>query len=331
MTRKDVSIVVPIFNVETYLRKCLDSLYAQADDTMEVILVNDGSTDRSPIICEEYCGQHPGTLYINKVNGGLSDARNAGVRAATGRYIYFLDSDDWLAPHAIRTLYDFAETNRCEVVQGGFYYASDNRLEYDDSLKAPLTLNREEAMREIIRQKTVKNFAWGKLYKSDIVLDTPFREGVFFEDAFWQHLVIHKTVRYGIIPTPLYHYRQRTDSISGRFSLRNLDLLRGYEERLAFITAHYPQLTASMAKVYWEHCRGACETAAHSRSTELAGAFADYYHQADHRHAQLFSKALRHSPSYQLLHHCPRLYPAWQLVGRIWNHFFARRLKMTEV
>jgi len=115
---KTVSVIVPIYNVEVCLRKCLDSLYAQVDDTIEVILVNDGSTDSSPEICQEYISRYPSTIYVDKENGGLSDARNAGTKVASGKYVYYLDSDDWLASDTIRTLYAFAEANNCEVVQG---------------------------------------------------------------------------------------------------------------------------------------------------------------------------------------------------------------------
>jgi len=97
---KTVSVVIPIYNVQDYLTKCLNSLYDQLNDTIEVILVNDGSTDNSLEICRKYAEKYPNTIVIDKENGGLSDARNVGTEAASGEYIYYLDSDDWLAPGA---------------------------------------------------------------------------------------------------------------------------------------------------------------------------------------------------------------------------------------
>ena len=120
-----LSIIIPVYNVQDYLSHCLDSLYAQVDDTVEVILVNDGSTDDSLNICRRYADSYSNTVIIDKENGGLSDARNVGTKVATGDYIYYLDGDDWLAPNAIKTLLDYAIENDCEIVQGGFYYAYD--------------------------------------------------------------------------------------------------------------------------------------------------------------------------------------------------------------
>lgn len=93
-----ISVIVPVYNVQPYLPKCLNSLYDQFNDTIEVILVNDGSTDNSLEICRKYAERYPNTIVIDKENGGLSDARNVGTEAASGEYVYYLDSDDWVAP-----------------------------------------------------------------------------------------------------------------------------------------------------------------------------------------------------------------------------------------
>ena len=106
-----VSVVVPVYNVQEYLSQCLDSLYSQSYVDLEVILVNDGSTDNSLKICQEYAKLYTNTNLIIKENSGLSDTRNVGTIAAKGNYIYYLDSDDWLAPNAIKSLCDFAIEN----------------------------------------------------------------------------------------------------------------------------------------------------------------------------------------------------------------------------
>ena len=246
----NISIIVPIYNVENYLIQCLDSLYSQVTPSMEVILVNDGSTDHSLKICNNYKNKYPNTIIVNKENGGLSDARNAGTAIATGKYIYYLDSDDWLAPNALKQLYDFAEEHLCETVQGNFYYAYSDHLLLDNryvkETEIPFTLSRKEAMKELIKNEYIKNFAWGKLYLTSIAKKYPFQKGVYFEDAFWQHHIINEVERYGVLPTPLYYYRQRENSISGNFSIRNLDLLKGYEERLKFIQKEYPLIITNL-------------------------------------------------------------------------------------
>ena len=128
-----LSVVVPIYNVEPYLCQCLDSIVQNIFKGCEIILVNDGSTDGSLQICEKYRQQFPDVIRIvNKENGGLSEARNAGTVEAEGKYIYYLDSDDWVAPCALEKLYHYAEINNCDVVQGGFYYTFENQFVYDD-------------------------------------------------------------------------------------------------------------------------------------------------------------------------------------------------------
>lgn len=305
---KAISVVVPIFNVQEYLQECLDSLYAQIDDSVEVILVNDGSTDGSLAICEECVKKYPETILVNKVNGGLSDARNVGTEAVTGEYIYYLDSDDWLVPNAIKTLYDFAVENHCDVVQGGFYYAYDDYLLYDNRYKKPFVLDRNKAMLELIKNDYVKNFAWGKLYKADIVKRHPFPKGKFYEDSYWQHLIVHETSRYGIVPTPLYYYRQRQTGISGEFSLRNLDLLKGYEERLKFIHTNYPQYLLDMVIVYRKVLDQCCSMAKKSTDNAVSKPFSEYRRYALQKYDMLFEKALHDSFKFRLSQEMPLFY-----------------------
>lgn len=247
-----ISIIVPIYNVSQYLPQCMESILAQTWQDMEIILVDDGATDDCPQLCDEYAAQDARIRVIHKSNGGLSDARNAGMREAKGEWIYFIDSDDWMHPEALTQLYDFAIKNQCEVVQGNLYYAYKDHLLYRQPNKKEVhqhVFDREEAMRLLIVNDRVKNFTWGKLYRADILRDLEFPVGKYFEDSFWQHLVMHRVKRYGIIDEPLYFYRQREDSISGTTSSRLKDLLEGYHVRLAFIQEHYPQYAPLMQKM----------------------------------------------------------------------------------
>jgi len=333
---KNISIVVPIYNMEAYLRQCLDSLYVQIDNTMEVILVNDGSTDASPQICMEYVEQYSETILINKENGGLADARNAGMNVATGEYTYFIDSDDWLAPNAIRTLYNYAIEQHCEVVQGGFYYAFENHLEYDNRWKIdenthPFTLTKHEAMKELVKQQYIKNFAWGKLYKTDLIRQIPFRVGVNLEDAFWQHRVIDKAERYGVVSQPLYYYRQRPDSISASLSFGHLNLMQGHEERLLFFQEHYPDLVLPMAASLWRQSLGFHEMAQHTPNNEVREAFEEFWQKINRDYYHHFDKALRHSVTYQLVKRIPSSAFVCLSVRRVYDHFFAQRLKIIPV
>lgn len=316
-----VSVIIPVYNVQPYLTKCLNSLYDQLNDTIEVILVNDGSTDNSLDICRKYAEKYPNIIVIDKENGGLSDARNVGTEAASGEYIYYLDSDDWLAPGAIKTLYDFAASNNCEIVQGGFYYAYDDHLLYDNSRKHPQILNRDDAMLELIKNDYVKNFAWGKLYRADIVKRHQFPKGKFYEDAYWQHLIINECNHYGILPTPLYYYRQRESGISGEFSMKNLDLLRGYEERLAFVQKNYPKYTKQMVERLWKLGYLFMRMAQHTNEKRIKIEYGLYWEKLNREKIELLEVSMSWNLRYQLQRKCPMLLSFYDLFERVVNRF----------
>ena len=319
-----VSVVIPVFNVASYLSQCLDSLYEQIDGSVEVILVNDGSTDDSQAICEEYVQKYSNTILVYKENGGLSDARNAGTRVATGEYIYYLDSDDWLAPDAIKTLYDFAEENNCEVVQGGFYYAYDDHLLYDAKYKEPFVLGRNEAMLQLIKNDYVKNFAWGKLYKSEIVKRYPFSKGKYFEDSYWQHLVMNDVTNYGIVPTALYYYRQRSSGISGEFSIKNLDLLKGYEERLKFVHEFYPKYLDVMSAKLWLMGYSFIESAKNKCDAKTIKYFTEFWQRINESYHPLFDVALHSNNKYRLWKSFPKLIKFYEFINKIIDRVFKK-------
>lgn len=250
-----ISVLVPVYNVQPYLAQCVESIRSQTFYDLEIILVDDGSPDECPKLCDDYAVEDERIKVIHKSNGGLSDARNAGVKVAGGEWIYFADSDDWLNTAAIQKLYDFAIANDCDVVQGNMYYTYSDHLLYRKATRRERKANillRDEAMRALIVNDRVKNFAWGKLYRTELIKDLEFPVGKFFEDCFWQHLVIDRVVRYGIIDEPLYYYRQRADSISGGRSDKKKDLLEGYSIRLDFIRNKYPDFENLMKRKYDE-------------------------------------------------------------------------------
>ena len=248
-----ISVIIPIYNVFPYLSECIDSVLSQTYQDLEVILVDDGSVDGCSELCDEYVRKDERIKVIHKENGGLSDARNVGIGVAQGEWVYFVDSDDWLDGSAIKKLYDYAVTNHCDAVQGNMYYVYKDYMLYRKASKQERKKNilkRDEAIRELIINDRIKNFAWGKLYKKILIQDLLFPVGKFYEDSFWQHLVIDRVSRYGIIDEPLYYYRQRKDSISGNRPERLVDLLEGNKYRLDFIRRNYPLYTNLMYKMY---------------------------------------------------------------------------------
>jgi glycosyltransferase involved in cell wall biosynthesis len=245
MTYK-VSIIVPIYKVEKYLKKCVESLINQTYTNLEIILVNDGSPDNCGLMIDEFARYDSRVFSLHKENGGLSDARNYGMQYVTGDFTVFLDSDDWVAPNFISTLINQSLIHQADVVQSGFYYAYQDFLLYDDRFSSekdpPLLLDNQSLMRELVINERVKNFAWGKLYKTELVRDLPFKKGVLFEDVFWAHKVMKRVNKYIILNEPMYFYSQRDDSIVSTYSPRNLDILKGLKERHSFIIKHYKQL-----------------------------------------------------------------------------------------
>lgn len=257
-----VSIIIPIYNVEDYLRQCVDSVLSQTYSNLEIILVDDGSTDRSGFIADEYAALDSRIKVIHKPNGGLSDARNCGTERASGEWIFYLDSDDYILPKTILELVEFAERGNCDIVQCGVYYRYKDFSLYRLNKEKYEILSRPEAIVELLKNKIIQNFAWGKLYKADFVKSQGFPKGRYFEDSYWQYQMIDKCDHYGIISAPLYVYRQRDNSISGKFSPKIYDLLVGLSQRIEFISNRYPNLFDIALTNLWKTSRPICELGA---------------------------------------------------------------------
>lgn len=325
---KQISVVIPVYNVEQYLRQCLDSLGVLGREDVEVILVNDGSTDGSRAICAQYQERYSNVILIDKQNGGLSDARNKGTEAATGEYICYVDSDDWLEPDAINTLYEYAIANDCEIVQGSFYYAFNDYLEHNDRYfkadDAPFVMTREEAMKQLLKNLYVKNFAWGRIYKTSIAKAHPFPFGKYFEDSYWQHLMIHDCKRYGVICKPLYYYRQRPNSISNNLGKRYFDLNQGLESRLLFVHENYPELTELAANRLWMS-----SFRMSNRGPEMKELFEDI----NQRYASWFGSDLKRTMLYKLASRGSVLVPLylfWEKVDLFIHRQPLKRIKISQ-
>ncbi|UOR13792.1 glycosyltransferase family 2 protein [Halobacillus amylolyticus] len=241
-----VSVVVPTYKVEKYIHRCVNSILKQTYENLEIILVNDGSPDQCGEIAEGYKQSDSRVKVFHKENGGLSDARNHGMKQVTGEFTMFVDSDDWLEPYAIEKMVHHSLAFKADVIQSAFYYAHEDYLLFDQRHYTKngdlMILDNEKLMHELVKNETVKNFAWGKLYKTKLIRDIPFEKGVLFEDVFWAHQVMHRVNMFVILHEPLYNYYQRDDSIVTTYTPRNLDILKGLKERHAFIEKEYEEL-----------------------------------------------------------------------------------------
>lgn len=164
-----ISIVVPVYGTEAYLPQCVESLLAQTHSHLELILIDDGSPDHSGALCDRYGEQDQRVLVIHQENQGVSTARNAGVKAAHGQYIAFVDSDDWVGPDYLAALLQAAEQSEADAVV-------EVSGAQTDVWTGP------EALRQLCYQKQFDTAPWGKLFRAELVQKTPFPEGMFFED-----------------------------------------------------------------------------------------------------------------------------------------------------
>ncbi len=215
-----LSIIVPVYNVEKYLRKCVDSLLTQdlPHEEYEIILVNDGSTDQSGTICDEYAADHPNVKAIHQQNGGLSAARNSGIAMAQGRYVQFVDSDDYLEPNVLKTLVEKMETDQLDVLR--FNYRNVNeRYEVIEPNKDPKRWVNYSS--EVCDGLTFLNerlgpacYACQFMARRELLTDCRFKEGIYFEDTEWTPRMLIKAQRAASTELMVYNYLFREGSIT---------------------------------------------------------------------------------------------------------------------
>ncbi|VIQ66843.1 putative glycosyltransferase [Streptococcus pneumoniae] len=243
-----ISIVVPIYNVEKYLRQCLDSIAAQTYQNFECLLINDGSPDNSADICREYVEKDSRFKYFEKENGGLSDARNYGIRQSKG----FVDSDDWLEHDALDRLYDALKKENADISIGRYNCYDESRCQYlfynsnpDDSLE--MIEGKEIIDREGVEE--VRNGNWTvavlKLFKRELLQDLPFPIGKIAEDTYWTWKVLLRASRIVYLNRCVYWYRVGlSDTLSNTWSEKRMyDEIGAREEKIAILASSDYDLT----------------------------------------------------------------------------------------
>ena len=206
---KKVSIIVPVYNVELYIEKCLESLVNQTLEEIEIIIVNDGSKDNSKKIINKYIEKYPNKIvYLEKENGGLSDARNYGIQYATGEYIAFLDSDDYVKTDTYEKMYNKAKNDNADLVECDFYWSYKNKNKEDIGFR--YTNDKKEMIEKI------RVVAWNKLIKKEIIVDNnlKFPKGLRYEDVEFTYKLILYINKVSFIEEPMIYYVQRDNSIS---------------------------------------------------------------------------------------------------------------------
>ena len=219
--RPMVSIVVPIYNAENYLRRCVDSILNQEYTDFELLLVNDGSTDASGDICEEYGAQDPRVIVIQKENTGVSDSRNRALDRARGKYLQFLDSDDWITPDATRLFVRAAEEYGCDMVISDFYRVVGERLSTKGDIEEEGVLTREEFAAHMMENPADFYYGvlWNKLYRRDIVEEHNLRMDTdinWCEDFMFNLEYIRYAKVFYALHAPIYYYVKRKGSLASQ-------------------------------------------------------------------------------------------------------------------
>lgn len=215
-----ISVIIPVYGVEQYLDHCVESVTAQTYRNLEIILVDDGSKDHCPVMCDAWAGKDPRIHVVHKANGGLSSARNAGFDVATGEYIAFVDGDDWIEPTMLETMLGWMRkhTTADVVMCGTEKDYEDGRKEHIDGHLPEREFSSDEALHDFLHHRSrMASAVWNKLFKADFFTGTShirFPEGLNNED-YYVLAQVYRTMR-GILfnPKALYHYRIRPDSIT---------------------------------------------------------------------------------------------------------------------
>lgn len=235
MKNNKLSIIIPVYNVEDYLPKCIESVINQTYPNIEIILVNDGSTDGSGIICEAYSKDNSKIQVIHKANGGLSSARNVGLDAVNGKYIAFVDSDDWLDVDMYKTLIELLEVNNADIAACGFKEVfSDKTISHSDTGMVTL-LNREDAINSLVSDENSVRFeVWNKVFKKELIGNLRFKDRQIFEDVYFDRNIFLKLSKVVYIDKPFYNYlKTRDGNTNSHFNEDKLKVFKEFDDFIA--------------------------------------------------------------------------------------------------
>ena len=236
-----ISVIVPIYKVEEYLDRCVESLVGQTYNNIEIILVDDGSPDSCSKCCDGWIEKDRRIIVIHKTNGGLSDARNAGVLAADGEYIAFVDSDDWIDTETYllvinKIIETGAQIGAFNIINVG---SEPFTLELSDDYEV---LDSEKAIGNTISDTGVKTVAWNKVYHRSVLEGLSFPKGKLHEDEYYTFRALDRAEKIVYLHRQCYYYFQRPTSIMGQYNIRHIDMLEGVKQRMELVEARYPRL-----------------------------------------------------------------------------------------
>lgn len=240
-----ISVIVPVYKVEAYLDKCIASIVNQTYTNLEIILVDDGSPDNCPAMCDAWAAKDSRIKVIHKENGGLSDARNVGMAAATGEFLAFVDSDDWIDVQMYQTLLEAAADTNSDIAScGARRIWPDGRPPQElRTVNRYRVMEQEDALKAFITSDGLVQTVWNSIYRKEVAQGVSFPVGLIHEDEFWTWKVFVRAKRVVTISETYYNYLQRESSIMGAgFSEKSLLVVQAKTERQAYIEKAVPQL-----------------------------------------------------------------------------------------
>lgn len=242
-----ISIIVPIYNTEKYLNQCIESIVNQSYKNLQIILIDDGSTDKSNQICKLWEKRDNRINLVEQNNLGAAGAKNTGLNLIEGEWFLIVDSDDILLNHTVELLYNCANDNMADIVEGKLmpFYDSTFKMVMEKE-KIPLNVrsfNEEQAIYELIIERKFHQTPCNKIYKSNLIENIRFPQGRYIDDEYWTYKVFANAKKIISIDNIIYYYRKHENSAMGRaYSLGRLDSLDAFMERVDFVKDKYPSL-----------------------------------------------------------------------------------------
>ena len=238
-----ISIIIPVYNVEKYLNRCIYSIVNQTYSNVEIILVNDGSKDSSPLICDEWAKKELRIKVIHKKNGGLSDARNTGLRNASGDVISFIDSDDYIYHDMYKTMIGAMIDYNADLVVCGRNVVKDNLKTKKFCCGDTKIFTPSEALEELLLHRYVDEAAWDKLYRKELLVNLEFPLNEINEDIVIMPKIIQKANKIVHVGVALYNYCLNENSITrSNYTSKNSIIIKHMNDLNSFIKSQYPQL-----------------------------------------------------------------------------------------
>ncbi len=324
MAEEMISVIVPVYMGEQWLPRCIESIRNQSFRDLEIILVNDGSPDNSGKVCEEYATIDDRIKVVNKENGGLSDARNAGIAAATCQYIMFVDEDDYIHPDMIQILYRTMQETNADIVLCDFVPVPDEAdIDYPaiTQVEDPICFEGREVMNQLHYRNLLTVVAWNKLYKRAVFDTHGYIKGRVHDDESAIHYILHACKKTAYLKEKLYYYVQREGSITSKRNWNYYsDAWQALEERLVFLKENGYEEMVSFTKehmlhyafTHYKNLKGNVQ--AKEKGREIRKVFKDLLTHDDVR--QRLSSKLKHKYRCFAIHPvCGRMYEWFEMVG----------------